>query len=29
MKILQQRDPKFIEIIDPCLNSYECYTKLD
>jgi hypothetical protein len=29
MKILQKNDPKFIEIIDPCLNSYECYTKLD
>lgn len=29
MKILQKKDPKFIEIIDPCLNSYECYTKLD
>ena len=29
MKILQKRDPKSIEIIDPCLNSYECYTKLD
>jgi hypothetical protein len=29
MKILQKNDLKFIEIIDPCLNSYECYTKLD
>lgn len=29
MKILQKNGRKFIEIIDPCLNSYECYTKLD
>jgi hypothetical protein len=28
MKILQYKVPKFMEIIDPCLNSYECYTKL-